>query len=507
MKKCPACNRTYPDQTLAFCLEDGTMLDEIFTPASVTKQYDPGLAFINQAIPGAGASIRDDNQNPSRLKVSIIARLIAALWFAVPVLGGALSSILLINVFQALRKAENAGIDAVMGGLKEASAPVTVALYLAAFGGLVVIIVLIIRMISQTKTASPPGWFFAIGGVLCLLPAGLFWKAKWLVIEVLSPGSSVSQGGIGSVGAEISQWLVMSVIAAPVVLILLVAASVIPFSARSKPKWSPLIAAALIEILLLATAIGIPLLINEPKRKNESVNLPENVKNVDYDIDIDKETSMVLTLTADNKLYIIQKNNAPGKAESTEKVITKEELPAKIKNHFEEMPPDKQIVYLKADINASYENILQVFDAIRKSEMTRVGLVVIGEKKSSDPYRTLHAAKLGVKLPEPVDQTNEAVRPNPLTLIAMLKSDGSLTLNNEDMGMISAPKRLENKLAEVFKDRESRGVFREGTNEVEKTVFLKVSRSVKYGDFIKLVEAVKVAGAEPVGIQIDDINF
>jgi len=62
-------------------------------------------------------------------------------------------------------------------------------------------------------------------------------------------------------------------------------------------------------------------------------------------------------------------------------------------------------------------------------------------------------------------------------------------------------------LTEVFKDREVRGVLREGTNEVEKTVFLKVSKSSKYGDFIKLVEAVRGAGAEPVGIQIDDLNF
>ena len=62
-------------------------------------------------------------------------------------------------------------------------------------------------------------------------------------------------------------------------------------------------------------------------------------------------------------------------------------------------------------------------------------------------------------------------------------------------------------LVQVFKDREYNGVFREGTNEIEKTVFLKVSKSSKYGDFIKLVEAVKVAGTEPIGIQIDDLNL
>lgn len=504
MKKCPVCERTYTDETIAFCLEDGTVLNEIFTPSSVTQQYNPGLPFIKQAMPVTDASILNDEQNPPRLRVSITARLITALCYTIPALGGALSSLLLINVFQVLRNAETAGIDAVMGGMKEASIPVLASLYLAAFCGIVVIIVLLVRMIVQTKTASPPSWFFVVGGVLGLLPAGLFWKAQSLVIEVLSPGSSVSAGGIGAVGAEISQWLIASVIAAPVVLILLVAASVIPFSTRSNPKWSSLTAAAAIGILLLATAIGIPFLINEPKRKNETVNLPENVKNVDYDYDIDKETSMILTLTSDNKLK--QKKNVPGKVEKTENIITREELPEKLKKFSEEMPPDKQIVYLKADINASYENVLQVFDIIRKAEISKVGLVVIGEKNASDPYQT-YAAKFEVKLPAPRDKTIKLVKPNPLTLIAVLKTDGTLTLNNEDVGMISDPKKLENLLVEVFKDRELNGVFREGTNEIEKTVFLKVSKSSKYSDFIKLVEAVRGAGTEPIGIQIDDLNF
>jgi biopolymer transport protein ExbD len=428
------------------------------------------------------------------------------LCYTIPALGGALSSILLINVFQALRNAETAGVAAVMAGMKEASVPVFVSLYLAAFCGIVVLIVLIVRIIVETKTASPPSWFFVIGGLLCLLPAGLFWKARSLVIEVLSPGSSVSAGGIGGVGAEISQWLMLSVIAAPVVFILLVAASVIPLSSRKKLKWSSLIAATMIEVLLLATAVGIPFLISEPKRKNETVKLPENVKYADHDSDIDKESSMILTLASDNKLYLKQKNNIPDKAERAENMITREELPEKLKKFSEVMTPDKKIVYLKADTNASYDNVLQIFDVIRKAEISRVGLVVIGEKNEDDPYQT-YSARFSVKLPAPIDKANKVVRPNPLTLVAMLETDGRLTLNNEDTGMISDRKRLENKLTEVFKDREARGVLREGTNEVEKTVFLKVSKSSKYGDFIKLVEAVRGAGAEPVGIQIDDLNF
>jgi biopolymer transport protein ExbD len=71
---------------------------------------------------------------------------------------------------------------------------------------------------------------------------------------------------------------------------------------------------------------------------------------------------------------------------------------------------------------------------------------------------------------------------------------------------MSDHKKLDDRLREVFKERGNNGVFREGTNEVEKTVYLKVPKSAKYGDFIKLVEVVKGSGAEPIGIQIDDVS-
>jgi hypothetical protein len=34
MKSCPACNRTYSDRTLTFCLEDGSILSPFFMPAA-----------------------------------------------------------------------------------------------------------------------------------------------------------------------------------------------------------------------------------------------------------------------------------------------------------------------------------------------------------------------------------------------------------------------------------------------------------------------------------------
>ncbi len=108
--------------------------------------------------------------------------------------------------------------------------------------------------------------------------------------------------------------------------------------------------------------------------------------------------------------------------------------------------------------------------------------------------------------PKPEDQQVQP-KPNPLTLVvAINKADRKITLNNEPMGDVSDASALTNKLAATFKEREAGGVFREGTNEVEKTLFIKSPRSVRYGDVVKVIDAAKQAGAQPIGLQIDDLE-
>ena len=106
--------------------------------------------------------------------------------------------------------------------------------------------------------------------------------------------------------------------------------------------------------------------------------------------------------------------------------------------------------------------------------------------------------------PKPEDaQVNP--RPNPLTLVTTIDRDLKLRLNNEEMGDITDTSVLSGKLSQIYKERENNGTFREGTNEVEKTIFIKAPRSVKYGEVVKVIDAVKVAGAQPIGLQVDDL--
>ena len=120
----------------------------------------------------------------------------------------------------------------------------------------------------------------------------------------------------------------------------------------------------------------------------------------------------------------------------------------------------------------------------------------------------LKPSRFEAKVPaEPKQQQNIEVKPNPLTLVVNIARDTrAVTLNNESAGTADDAEPLTNKLREIFKTRESNGVFKEGTNEVEKTIFIKSPKSVHYGDVVKVIDAAKMAGAQPIGLQIDDLS-
>lgn len=120
----------------------------------------------------------------------------------------------------------------------------------------------------------------------------------------------------------------------------------------------------------------------------------------------------------------------------------------------------------------------------------------------------LKPSRFEAKVPaEPKDQQNVEVKPNPLTLVIAINRDTrAVTLNNEPAGTVDDASPLTTRLNDIFKQRENNGVFREGTNQVEKTVFIKSPKTVRYGDVVKVIDAAKIAGAEPIGLQIDDLS-
>ena len=117
-------------------------------------------------------------------------------------------------------------------------------------------------------------------------------------------------------------------------------------------------------------------------------------------------------------------------------------------------------------------------------------------------------SRFEAKVPaEPKNEQQLDVKPNPLTLVVAINREGrTIALNNESAGSVDDPTALTAKLADIFKQREINGVFRENSNEIEKTIFIKSPTSVRYGDVVKVIDAAKVAGASPIGLQIDDLS-
>lgn len=106
---------------------------------------------------------------------------------------------------------------------------------------------------------------------------------------------------------------------------------------------------------------------------------------------------------------------------------------------------------------------------------------------------------------EPKDMKN--IEPNPYTLVVSLDSDSTINLNNgkESFGNVEDAAPIIEKLKAVFKEREQNMAFDEN-GKVPKTVFIKAPRNLAYGKVVKAVDAVKIAGAEPISLQIDDLE-
>ena len=106
------------------------------------------------------------------------------------------------------------------------------------------------------------------------------------------------------------------------------------------------------------------------------------------------------------------------------------------------------------------------------------------------------------------------LKPNPLTLVVSISNDLQLKLNQDSIGSVNDTAPLSQKLLQLFQQRKETRAYKTGMetrtdlpegDRIEKTVFVKAPRSTKYGDVVKVIDAIKGAGANPVGLQVDDL--
>ena len=125
-----------------------------------------------------------------------------------------------------------------------------------------------------------------------------------------------------------------------------------------------------------------------------------------------------------------------------------------------------------------------------------------------------HRFKADIPTQRDPNEDVSKLKPNPLTLVVSISTDLQLKLNQEPMGSVNDPSTLAAKLQQTFQQRREQGAYSElmksrtdlpEDQRIEKTVFVKAPRALHYGDVVKVIDAIKGAGADPVGLQVDDL--
>jgi biopolymer transport protein ExbD len=106
------------------------------------------------------------------------------------------------------------------------------------------------------------------------------------------------------------------------------------------------------------------------------------------------------------------------------------------------------------------------------------------------------------------------LKPNPLTLVVSIGTDLQLRLNQDGAGSVNDTAVLSQRLRQVFQQRKEQRAYKVGMEtrtdvpeeeRIEKTVFIKAPRTLRYEEVVKVIDAIKGAGASPVGLQVDDL--
>jgi len=126
----------------------------------------------------------------------------------------------------------------------------------------------------------------------------------------------------------------------------------------------------------------------------------------------------------------------------------------------------------------------------------------------------LKQARFAAKLPAEPD--NRVLPPNPKKLVVTIDMDRTLKLNGlSDMGTVIDTSKLSVALMSLFAERTRNHVYRDEllarldlpeSLRIEKTVFIKAPRSISYGEVARVIDGIKGAGAEPIGLQLDDLK-
>jgi biopolymer transport protein ExbD len=122
--------------------------------------------------------------------------------------------------------------------------------------------------------------------------------------------------------------------------------------------------------------------------------------------------------------------------------------------------------------------------------------------------RPLKPAEFKELVPERAEEMSKAAKESPLTIIVTIDREHRVFLNDESVGTTEDVSLLRGKLSQALERRKQ--AYRAGAGNRspradegtgQRVVFVRAPSSFKYGEVVKVVEAIRGAGGEPVGLR------
>jgi biopolymer transport protein ExbD len=106
----------------------------------------------------------------------------------------------------------------------------------------------------------------------------------------------------------------------------------------------------------------------------------------------------------------------------------------------------------------------------------------------SSPIRP---GKFDAKIPEKAEPQDDRI--DPLALVVTINRDGGYTLNTRPANTLEELQSLLHRALD-------------GRPDNLKAVFLKAPRTLRYGETVKVIDVMKLAGSAPIGLQMEELD-
>jgi biopolymer transport protein ExbD/biopolymer transport protein TolR len=243
------------------------------------------------------------------------------------------------------------------------------------------------------------------------------------------------------------------------------------------------------------------------------VDLPGDFRNALPDRAALSDSAILIAIPNENEFYLNGRH------------VEQQSLGREIERLIQGKSAGSKIAYLACGASIPYRVVIGILNVVRDQDIGQIGLIV--DPAAKQPATPM-VFSIEVPMPWKPGMDLRKLKPNPLTLVAAVSSDGELTLNHDSgpkrgqlcfasapNGFGTDPLRLQKWLECLFENRTRQRVYAIGmetraevplAQRTEKTVFVKGALSLKYVDVLRVIDAVKGSGAHPVGLQIDDLR-